>query len=82
MSKAIPERATPEWVTKAVEACTKKRPDGRLDLLRMPLGFEVKDALPGPLDHNGVRKRWVGFGWVEEGPAAGTEPLVLHMEGS
>jgi hypothetical protein len=31
-------------------------------------------------EHNGRRMCWVGFGWVDEGPADGTEPLLI-MQG-
>jgi len=35
------------------------------------------DALPSPAEHDGRRKRWVGIGWVDEGKADGSEPLVI-----
>lgn len=46
------------------------------------------DKLPGPIEFRGMvgrgkrrelarlRKRWIGFGWVDEGPADGSEPLL------
>jgi len=46
------------------------------------------DKLPGPVEFRGMigrgkrrelarlRKRWVGFAWVDEGQADGTEPLL------
>ena len=42
------------------------------------------DKLPGPVEFRGMvgrrlarlRKRWVGIGWVDEGTADGTEPLL------
>jgi hypothetical protein len=42
---------------------------------------EERDKLPSPAAHKGVRRRWVGIGWVDEGEADGTEPLVLVGEG-
>jgi hypothetical protein len=33
--------------------------------------------LPHLIEDNGRRKRWVGIGWVDEGPADGTEVLVV-----
>lgn len=41
------------------------------------MSAESKDDLPGPADHNGVRKHWVGIGWICEGQADGTEPLLI-----
>ena len=38
---------------------------------------EGKDNLPSPAEHNGKRKQWVGIGWVDEGKADGTEPLLI-----
>jgi len=35
------------------------------------------DKLPGPAEHNGNKVRWVGFAWIVEGPADGTEPLKI-----
>lgn len=55
------------------------------------------DELPQPAEFRGTvtegrgkkkrqvevsrRKRWVGFGWVDEGEANGTEPLLVTEEG-
>jgi hypothetical protein len=39
---------------------------------------EQIDMLPQPVEHNGQRVRWVGFGWVTEGSADGTEPLLIE----
>ncbi len=58
---------------------TRPRADGRLDLVRMPFSPEHRDVLPGPMDWNGRRCRWVGIGWVDEGKADGTEPLVFAV---
>jgi len=50
--------------------------------------IESLDPLPSPVEFRGMvgrgkkrtmarlRKRWVGFGWVDEGTADGTEPLL------
>ena len=50
------------------------------------------DKLPGPVEFRGVvgrgkrekvvrlRKNWIGFGWVDEGDADGTEPLLCLDE--
>jgi hypothetical protein len=53
---------------------------------------EVGKMLPEQIDHlpqpaefrtqkQSRRMRWVGFGWVNEGPADGTEPLLVTEEG-
>lgn len=34
--------------------------------------------LPKVVNDEGVRKRWVGIGWVAEGPATGREVKVVH----
>jgi len=36
------------------------------------------DKLPQPAEHAGKRKRWVGFAWVTECDADGTEPLLIE----
>jgi hypothetical protein len=48
---------------------------------------EAKDKLPGPAELQdydptkpSARMRWVGIGWVNEGPADGTEPLLILNE--
>lgn len=64
--------------------------------LRRMLPQQV-DQLPGPAEFRGtitegrgkkkrtvevrLRKQWVGFGWVGEGDADGTEPLLVTEEG-
>jgi len=60
------------------ERATRLREDGRRVLLRMPMSPEVRDYLPTPMGHMGLRKWWVGTGWVTEGPADGTEPLLFE----
>jgi hypothetical protein len=35
------------------------------------------DKLPSPVSLEGRRMRWVGIGWVDEGPATGQEPRVV-----
>lgn len=58
------------------------------DELKRMLPQQV-DALPGPVEFRcvvgrgkkarevRVRKAWVGMGWVDEGAADGTEPLLV-----
>ncbi len=53
------------------------------------LMVESLDKLPGPAEFRGMvgrgkkqtmarlRKRWVGFGWCDEGQADGSEPLLV-----
>ena len=51
-------------------------------LRRMQVGS--LDKLPGPVEFRGMvgrkmvrlRKRWVGFGWEDEGTEDGTEPVL------
>jgi hypothetical protein len=38
---------------------------------------ESKDKLPSPAAIDCRRKMWVGIGWIDEGPADGTEPLIV-----
>ena len=54
---------------------------------------EGKDALPGPMEFRAwigkgkarklhrSRRRWVGFGVVDEGPADGSEPVLIVDSG-
>ena len=39
--------------------------------------FCNSDRLPQTVNDDGKRKRWVGIGWVEEGPANGTEEATV-----
>jgi len=66
------------WLRKRL----KKRKDGRYEikLSNLPKFPEYIDHLPGPVEIDGQRKRWVGFGWVDEGPATGDESLVINTE--
>lgn len=41
---------------------------------------EPLDKLPQPVAIAGRRKRWVGFGWVDEGPSDGSEPLFVEVD--
>jgi hypothetical protein len=41
------------------------------------LAFLNAKSMPKVISMGGVRKQWVGIGWVDEGPADGTETLVL-----
>jgi hypothetical protein len=43
------------------------------------LAFCNSKELPEVVNHDGRAKRWVGIGWVEEGPA--TEDMVKVVEG-
>lgn len=36
------------------------------------------ELLPSVVNDGGVRIQWVGIGWIELGPADGTEPLVVE----
>jgi len=38
------------------------------------------DTLPMPAEYKGRRKNWVAIGWVDEGEADGTEPLLISEE--
>lgn len=60
----------------------------RFDKIRVMLPEQL-DELPSPVEFRctvgrgrrarevRVRKRWVGIGWVDEGTADGTEPLLI-----
>jgi len=79
VSVSIPNSSSPTMKQGFVKLKTKKRKDGRLEMKRSDLPFspEARDKMPMPMEHNGIRKRWVGFGYVDEGLATGKEPLVL-----
>jgi len=47
----------------------------RVDLAR--LAYCNSPKLPQAINDDGRRKRWVGIGWVDEGPAHGDEVIVL-----
>jgi hypothetical protein len=49
----------------------------KLKFNELPIFPESIDRLPSPAEYNGRRMRWVGIGWVDEGPADGTEPLLI-----
>lgn len=51
----------------------------RLDL-RLLCYSNGKRTLP-QIEVGGIRHEWVGFGWVEDGPAKGTEALMLDGYG-
>jgi hypothetical protein len=42
----------------------------QVDKLPMPAEFKAQNS-------KGRRLRWVGFSWVDEGPATGTEPTLV-----
>ena len=42
------------------------------------LAFCNSDKLPQVINDEGRRKRWVGIGWVDDGPATGSETEVIR----
>lgn len=42
------------------------------------LAFCNSARLPQTVDLEGRRMHWVGIGWIDEGPADGTEVLVVE----
>lgn len=66
------------WLKKKI----KKRDDGRMEisLADLPKFPDHMDELPGPVEIDGRRKRWVGIGWIDEGDAEGNEPLVINTD--
>lgn len=48
----------------------------RADIARM--SFTNSPRIPKTVNDGGRRKRWVGIGWVDEGPANGREAAVLE----
>ena len=42
------------------------------------LSFANSERLPQVINLNGVRKQWVGIGWVDEGELKGDEVLVVE----
>jgi hypothetical protein len=88
MSDMTDKAKPPRRYAMALDALTGKR---RNTITFKALGGmmpESTDRLPGPVEFRGMvgrgkklamvrlRKRWVGFGWVDEGKADGTEPLL------
>lgn len=80
------------WRAGAKRQWVEVRPKGRMFLRRSQVArmvVEALDKLPSPAEFRAVvgkgknaklervRKRWVGIGWVDEGPADGTEPLLV-----
>lgn len=47
----------------------------------LPFVLQRTDELPNPIEIDGQSKTWVGIGWVDNGPANGTEPLVIVEDG-
>lgn len=39
-----------------------------------------KDGEESTAEIDGRKMRWVGFGWVDEGEADGTEPLLITLD--
>ena len=56
---------------------TRKKKQKIMTAADLPIFAEGYDSLPGPADIAGRRMQWVGFGWVDEGEADGTEPLKI-----
>lgn len=46
------------------------------------LAFCNSSKLPGVIEYNGSRRRWVGIGWVDEGAPHGNEVLVVEDDGT
>lgn len=42
------------------------------------LAFCNSRRMPQVVNDGGRRKRWVGIGWIDEGPATGRECLVIE----
>jgi hypothetical protein len=53
----------------------KQRRVKRTDLARM--SFTNSPRIPKTVNDGGRSKRWVGIGWVDEGPATGKEEAVV-----
>ena len=51
-----------------------------IKLSKMPKFNEGISKLPMPVEIDGRRKQWVGIGWVDEGPADGTEPTLIEVD--
>lgn len=69
----------PEWAKKFVSR-DKLRWNGKrwtLPVGAIPIFPEFKDCMPR-VEHDGIRKNWVGIGWVDEGPAHGDELLLTE----
>lgn len=41
------------------------------------MAFLNSPKLPQVISHHGIRKRWVGIGWVDEGKPTGKEVVVV-----
>ena len=71
MPAPTPSTPTPESRRK------KRGPRRTIRLDDLPRFPDATDKLPQPAEIEGRRKRWVGIGWVDEGPATGREPLLV-----
>lgn len=59
----------------------KKRKTIKLSQLQR-MAFRNSPKMPQVVNHDGVRKEWVGIGWIDCGPATGREVKVIEDEGS
>lgn len=41
------------------------------------MAFANSSKMPQTVNDGGVRRQWVGIGWVSEGPADGTEEAIV-----
>lgn len=63
---------------------SKRKPKPLVDVFTVKRDALIRMAavnsrdLPHLIDDGSRRKRWVGIGWVDEGPADGTEVLVVE----
>lgn len=56
-----------------------KLPKGQIYAHRLAaLAFTNSALMPQVVNASGRRKRWVGIGWVDEGPAKSDEVEVVH----
>ena len=70
----------PDFYDRAAAALARSR---RPTIVRAELAWLAacnSPDLPSPVEMGGERLRWVGIGWVNEGPARGDETLVLENE--
>ena len=54
----------------------KKRRTITVEELRR-LSQANSSKLPQAVEHEGIRKEWVGIGWIDCGAPSGREPLVV-----
>ena len=54
----------------------KKRRTITVEALRR-LSWADSPKLPPAVEHEGIRKEWVGIGWIDCGTPHGDEPVVV-----